>query len=143
MFDYKELKKKKVAFLCVENACRSQIAEAMANKLCSKCNLEFLSGGTKPADRVNSMVLKVLKEEGINWQGKPKSIYSEEFTNIDIIVSMGCEVECPIIPGARVINWEIPDPKGKGSRRISKNFRYYKKEGSITNSLISNRFAWI
>ncbi|MGD9552434.1 MAG: arsenate reductase ArsC, partial [Candidatus Caldatribacteriota bacterium] len=98
MFDYKELKKKKVAFLCVENACRSQIAEAIANKLCSKCNLEFLSGGTKPADRVNPMALKVLKEEGINWQGKPKSIYSEEFTNIDIIVTMGCEVECPVIP---------------------------------------------
>ena len=128
MFDYKELKKKKVAFLCVENACRSQIAEAMANKLCSKCNLEFLSGGTKPADRVNPMALKVLKEEGINWQGKPKSIYSEEFTNIDIIVSMGCEVECPIISGARVINWEIPDPKGKGREEFRKTLDIIRKK---------------
>ncbi len=128
MFDYKELKKKKVAFLCVENACRSQIAEAMANKLCSKCNLEFLSGGTKPADRVNPMALKVLKEEGINWQGKPKSIYSEEFTNIDIIVTMGCEVECPVIPGARVINWEIPDPKGKGREGFRKTLDIIRKK---------------
>ena len=128
MFDYKELKKKKVAFLCVENACRSQIAEAMANKLCSKCNLEFLSGGTKPADRVNPMALKVLKEEGINWQGKPKSIYSEEFTNIDIIVTMGCEVECPVIPGAQVINWEIPDPKDKGRKEFRKTLDIIRKK---------------
>ncbi len=128
MFDYKELKKKKVAFLCVENACRSQIAEAIANKLCSKCNLEFLSGGTKPADRVNPMALKVLKEEGINWQGKPKSIFSEEFTNIDIVVTMGCEVECPVIPGARVINWAIPDPKGKGSEEFRKTLDIIRKK---------------
>lgn len=128
MFDYKELKKKKVAFLCVENACRSQIAEAIANKLCSKCNLEFLSGGTKPADRVNPMALKVLKEEGINWQGKPKSIYSEEFTNIDIIVTMGCEVECPVIPGAQVINWEIPDPKDKGRKEFRKTLDIIRKK---------------
>lgn len=128
MFDYKKLKKKKVAFICVENACRSQIAEAMANKLCSKCNLEFLSGGTKPADRVNPMALEVLKEEGINWQGKPKSIFSEEFTNIDIVMTMGCEVECPVIPGARVINWEIPDPKGKGREEFRKTLDIIRKE---------------
>jgi arsenate reductase len=90
--------------------------------------LEFLSGGTKPADRVNPMALKVLKEEGINWQGKPKSIYSEEFTNIDIIVTMGCEVECPVIPGAQVINWEIPDPKGKGREEFRKTLDIIRKK---------------
>lgn len=110
---YRKLKKNRIAFVWVENSCRSQIADAVANKLCKKPNLEFLSGGTSPADEVDPNALKVLNEEGISWQVKPKSISGEEFSNIDLVVPMGCDVKCPMIPGARVINLKIPDPKGK------------------------------
>jgi len=101
----------RIAFICVENSCRSQIAEALAKKLCDKPNIEFISMGTHPANEVDPKALKVLQEEGIRWQGKPKIISNKE--KIDIMVTMGCDVACPIIPGAKIIAWDIPDPKGK------------------------------
>lgn len=112
MFD--KLDKKRIAFLCLENSCRSQIAAALANKLCNTSNLEFLSGGTDPADKVDPMALRVLKDEGIDWHGKPKAISGKEFSDIDIVVTMGCDVVCPTVPGARIVRWDVPDPKGKG-----------------------------
>jgi len=108
---YKKLKKKEIVFLCVENSCRSQIAEALAKKLLKNPNMEFVSAGTQPEERVDPKVLEVLKEESIIWQGKPKSISG--IGKPDIVVTMGCGVVCPTIPGARIIEWDIPDPKGK------------------------------
>lgn len=108
---YKKLKKKTVVFLCVENACRSQIAEALAKKLCNRPNLEFVSAGTHPANEVDQKALEVLREEGIIWRGKPKIVPDKE--PVDVVVTMGCEVECPAISGARIIAWDIPEPKGK------------------------------
>lgn len=105
------MKKKKVAFLCESNSYRSQIAEALAKKLNQDDNLEFVSAGTHPEERVDSKMLEVLKEEDIIWQGKPKSISS--IGQPDIVVTMGCEVVCPTIPGAKIMEWDIPDPKSK------------------------------
>ena len=109
---YNKLKKKRVVFLCVGNASRSQIAEALAKKLGDRPNLQFTSAGTQPATEVDPKMLEVLKEEGITWYGKPKMVSDKE--PADVVITMGCEVECPIIPGAKIIAWDIPDPKGKG-----------------------------
>lgn len=108
---YNKLKKKTVAFLCVGNASRSQMAEALAKKLCPRPNLQFTSAGIQPADEVDPKTLEVLGEEGVNWHGKPKMVSDKE--PVDVVVTMGCEVECPAIPGAKIIAWDIPDPKGK------------------------------
>jgi len=108
---YNKLKKKTVAFLCVENASRSQMAEAMAKKLCPSPKLRFTSAGIQPADEVDPKTLEVLGEEGVNWRGKPKMVSDKELP--DAVVTMGCEVECPAIPGAKIIAWDTPDPKGK------------------------------
>ena len=108
---YNKLKIKTVAFLCVENASRSQMAEAMAKKLCPSPKLRFTSAGIQPADEVDPKTLEVLGEEGVNWRGKPKMDSDKEPP--DVVVTMGCEVECPAIPGAKIIAWGIPDPKGK------------------------------
>jgi len=108
---YNRLKIKTVAFLCVGNASRSQMAEALAKKLCPNPKFRFISAGTQPADEIAPKALQVLKEEGITWLGKPKMLPDKEA--IDVVVTMGCEVECPVIPGAKVIAWDIPDPKGK------------------------------
>ncbi|MBE0431196.1 MAG: arsenate reductase ArsC [Dehalococcoidia bacterium] len=108
---YKKLKKKRIAFVCVGNSCRSQMAEALAKKLSDRPNLEFVSMGTDPAQQVDPKALAVLKEEGIIWRGKPKTIQDKE--PIDIVVTMGCEVECPIIPATKRIDWDIADPLGK------------------------------
>ena len=108
---YNSLKIKTVAFLCIGNASRSQIAEALARKLCPSPKLRFISAGTQPADEIAPKAQQVLAEEGITWRGKPKKLPDKE--GIDVVVTMGCAVECPVIPGAKVIAWGIPDPKGK------------------------------
>ncbi len=108
---YNKLKKKRVVFLCVGNASRSQMAEALAQKLCPMPNLQFTSAGTKPASKMEPKVVQVLKEEGISWHSKPKMFSAKE--PADVVVTMGCEVECPTVPGAETIAWDIPDPKGK------------------------------
>lgn len=108
---YNSLKIKTVAFLCIGNASRSQMAEALARKLCPSPKLRFISGGTQPADEIDPKLQQVLEEEGIAWQGKPKKLSDKE--GIDVVVTVGCEVGCPAVPGAKVIAWDIPDPKGK------------------------------
>ncbi|TET88259.1 MAG: hypothetical protein E3J34_00730 [Dehalococcoidia bacterium] len=108
---YNKLKRKRVVFLCVGNASRSQIAEALAKKLCHRPNLQFASAGTQPADEVEPKALEVLREEGITWHGKPKTVPDKEAA--DVVVTLGGEVECPTISGAEIIAWDIPDPKGK------------------------------
>jgi protein-tyrosine-phosphatase len=108
---YKKLKKKRIAFVCLGNAARSQMAEALARKLSKRPNIEFVSMGTQPAREVDPKALEVLRQENIIWQGKSKGLQDKE--PIDVLVTMGCEVECPVIPGAKRIDWDIPDPKGK------------------------------
>ncbi len=101
----------KIAFVCVENSCRSQIAEALAKKMFPQAGMEFVSAGTNPAESVDTGAIQFLKQDEINWNGKPK--FFSEIGNPDILVTMGCDVECPYIPGARIIEWDILDPKGK------------------------------
>ena len=101
----------KVAFTCVENSCRSQIAEAMAKKMFPEQGIEFVSAGTHPAGKVDVGAIEILKEEKIHLTGKPKAF--TEIGNPDIVVTMGCDVECPAVPGAKIESWDIPDPKGK------------------------------
>jgi len=67
--------------------------------------------GTNPANEVAQKAIEVLGEEGIIWNGKPKFISEKE--PIDIVVTMGCEVTCHVIPQTKIVAWDIPDPKGK------------------------------
>ncbi len=101
----------KIAFVCKENACRSQIAEALAGKMWSRSDVEFVSAGTHPAKSVAPLALEVLQEEGISWQGRPKSF--DRIGQSDVLVTMGCDVVCPHIPGVRTVEWNILDPRGK------------------------------
>lgn len=109
---YDKLKRKRVLFLCVGNASRSQIAEALARRLSSdRPNVQFASAGTQPANKVEPKAIEVLGEEGISWRGKPKMFSDKE--PADVVVTLGCDVECPAIPEAKIIAWDIPDLKGK------------------------------
>ena len=101
----------KIAFVCKENACRSQIAEALAGKIWGQSGVEFVSAGTHPASTIAPLALEVLQEEGIPWQGKPKSF--DQIGQPDGLVTMGCDVVCPYIPGVRTVEWDISDPRGK------------------------------
>ncbi len=108
------LNKKKVLFLCRENACRSQIASAYAEYLCAG-RIEVLSAGSEPAGEVNPKALQVMAENNIDIAfKKPVSIKDALFQmKPDIIITMGCAEKCPFVPGAKIINWNLPDPAGQ------------------------------
>jgi protein-tyrosine-phosphatase len=106
---------KKVLFVCVENAGRSQMAEAFAKKY-GKDKLIVSSAGNKPAERVNPIVIEAMKEEGIDISGnKPKLLTFDMAQDADLIITMGCD-EQGICPGPffkPTIDWKLEDPKGK------------------------------
>ena len=106
---------KKVLFVCVENAGRSQIAEAFANKY-GKDKFTASSAGNKPADKVNPIVVQVMKEKGIDISNnRPKLITAKMAMDADLIVTMGCNDQgiCPGPFFKPTIEWKIEDPKGK------------------------------
>ena len=101
---------KTVLFVCVENACRSQLAEAISNHFFSD-QLKAFSAGSRPGKEVNPKAIRSLNSMGIVHKGKTKSTSQVEEKKYDYIVGMGCGDACPIIPGAQTLEWSIPDPK--------------------------------
>ena len=110
---------KTVLFVCVENACRSQLAEAISNHFFPD-RLKALSAGSSPGKKVNPNAIRALNSMGINHKGKTKSISQVEEKKYDYIVGMGCGDACPIIPGAQILEWSIPDPKLFESKKFNK-----------------------
>jgi len=104
---------KRIAFLCIKNSCRSQIAEALCRHFAGDI-FTCYSAGSDPGDRVDPTAVRLMQEiYGIDLsQNRPK--YISDLPDIDIIVTMGCGVACPVIPGAKRIAWQIDDPVGKG-----------------------------
>jgi arsenate reductase len=103
----------KVLFVCVENARRSQMAEGFANAF-GQGRLEVYSGGSSPSSQIDPLVIKVMKEKGIDLSGKqPKGLNDLPPVEMDYLVTMGCEETCPAVLAKKIIEWEIPDPKGK------------------------------
>ncbi|OCN05059.1 ArsC family transcriptional regulator [Erysipelotrichaceae bacterium MTC7] len=104
---------KKVAFLCVHNSCRSQMAEALAKKEASDV-FEAYSAGTKLKDHINPDAVKIMKKlYGIDMEQTQKPKLLGDIPNVDIIITMGCNVECPHIPGVYTEDWGLEDPTGK------------------------------
>ena len=110
-----DMKKPTVAFVCTHNACRSQIAQAMAMRYAGDTLAPF-SGGTHPAERVAEDAVRLLATTyGIDAKGlRPKSV--EELPEVDILITMGCGVDCPSLPTAYREDWGLEDPTGKGDR---------------------------
>ena len=108
------LGRKKVLFACRENACRSQMASAFAQYLAGD-KLEVINGGSQPADKVNQDMVTVMHEKGIDMAFRvPQSIESAISSTIpQYIITMGCREECPVVPGAQIRDWDLPDPAGK------------------------------
>ena len=103
-----ERSKPVIVFVCIENSCRSQIAEAIANDLGHYAS----SAGTDPEQNVSRNAIEVLDEMGVDSSGLfPKSIDSIETNGFDKIISMGCGVECPNLPIDN--DWGLDDPHGK------------------------------
>jgi len=111
---------KKILFVCVENAGRSQMAEAFANHY-SKGKIEAISAGTMPSDEVNPLVIKAMREKGIDIsKNKPKILKTEMIKEADRVIVMGCGAEgfCPAPLLEKVVNWELEDPKNKPVEKV-------------------------
>jgi arsenate reductase len=104
-----------ILFVCVGNSGRSQMAEAIFNKL-KPDGFRAISAGTEPAKEVNPLVVQVLRDIGIDVSGaRPKPISTEMIAEAEKIITMGCEASnfCPARFLSRVEDWNIEDPKGK------------------------------
>ncbi|MFH1355119.1 MAG: arsenate reductase ArsC [Candidatus Omnitrophota bacterium] len=104
---------KKVLFVCIENSCRSQMAEAFAKEL-GKGIIEAYSAGSKPLGKVNPSAIAVMKEVGIDISNANSKGFDQlALKSYNYVVTLGCQDTCPFIPAKNHISWEIDDPKGK------------------------------
>ena len=104
---------KKVAFLCVHNSCRSQMAEALGKHLRGD-EFEFYSAGTETKPQINQDAVRIMKElYGIDMNKTQYSKTIDKIPTPDIVISMGCDVGCPYIGRPFDDNWGLPDPTGK------------------------------
>jgi arsenate reductase len=106
--------RKKVLFACRENACRSQMASAFAQSLAGD-KLDVSNGGSEPAEKINPDMVKVMHEKGIDLGLRSPRSIEEAISNSapELIITMGCGEQCPLVPGARITDWDLPDPAGK------------------------------
>ncbi|MFC9748901.1 arsenate reductase ArsC [Streptomyces niveus] len=103
-----------VLFVCVHNAGRSQMAAAFLTHL-SGDRVEVRSAGSTPADAVNPSVVAAMAELGIDISAEtPKILTVEAVRASDVVITMGCGDTCPVFPGKRYLDWQLPDPAGQG-----------------------------
>ena len=110
--------KKKIAFICVHNSCRSQIAEALGKHLATD-KFESYSAGTVIKPQINQHAVRIMKElYGIDMEKTQYSKLISDIPNPDVAVSMGCNVGCPFIGRAFDANWGLEDPTGKSDEEF-------------------------
>ena len=104
---------KKVAFVCVHNSCRSQIAEALGRKLASD-TFESYSAGTETKPRINPDAVRLMKQvHGIDMEATQRSKLLSDIPEVDVVITMGCNVHCPFLPCSHREDWGLEDPSGK------------------------------
>ena len=111
---------KKILFVCVENAGRSQMAEALFRKYMPK-GFEAISAGTKPSVKINPIVLQAMKEIDADIENQnPKPISQQIIDESEKTINMGCidKESCPALFVKNILDWQIPDPKGKSIEEV-------------------------
>ena len=132
---------KKVVFACVHNAGRSQMAAAFFNALASPELARAVSAGTEPAERVYPEVFEVMREVGIDLAGvKPQRLTNELVADASLLITMGCDEACPVVPGVRRDDWMIEDPKGKPLHRVREIRDEIRKR--VRELVASERVTW-
>ncbi len=124
-----------VAFVCVHNSCRSQIAEALGKRYLSDI-CDIYSAGTETKPQINPDAVRLMKQiYGIDMEQTQYPKLFSEIPETDIVVAMGCNVTCPYVPGKRNLNWGLDDPTGQNDavflkviRQIDKKIRTLREE---------------
>lgn len=113
-------RKYKVAFICVHNSCRSQIAEALGKHFVSDV-FESYSAGIEISSQLNQDAVRLIKEiYGIDMENEQSSKLLKDLPPIDIVIKMGCNVVCPYLPAKYVEDWGLDDPSGKSDTAFKK-----------------------
>ncbi len=116
----KEVKKPKVAFICVHNSCRSQIAEALGRHFAADV-FESYSAGTETKPQINQDAVRLMKQlYGIDMERIQYSKLLESIPPVEIVVTMGCNVQCPYLPCKYREDWGLDDPTGKSDEVFTK-----------------------
>jgi protein-tyrosine-phosphatase len=103
----------RVLFVCLQNAGRSQMSQALFERAAAGRH-EAMSAGTTPAAHVHPEVVEVMREDGIDLaDSTPRMLTRELAEQADVVVTMGCGDACPYIPGKRYVDWDLPDPAGR------------------------------
>ena len=106
------MRKPKVAFICVHNSCRSQIAEALGRKLATDV-FESYSAGTETRPQINQDAVRLMKDvHDIDMEQEQYSKLLSDLPDIDVVVTMGCNVQCPMLPCSHREDWGLDDPTG-------------------------------
>jgi arsenate reductase len=107
-----------VLFVCLQNAGRSQMSQALFTRAADGAH-HALSAGTTPAAQVHPEVIAVMRELDIDLSDRAPQLLTRELAEqADIVVTMGCGDQCPYIPGKRYIDWELPDPHGQPIEQV-------------------------
>lgn len=110
----------KVAFICVHNSCRSQMAEAISRLIASD-RFEAHSAGTETKPEINQNAVAVIKElYGVDMNNTQKSKLISDIPSVDVVITMGCNVECPFLPCKYREDWGLEDPTGKDKSEFIK-----------------------
>jgi arsenate reductase len=117
------MNKPKVAFICVHNSCRSQIAEALGKHLAAEI-FESYSAGTETKPQINQDAVRLMKQfYDIDIELKQRSKLLEEIPPVDIVVTMGCNVQCPFLPCKHREDWGLDDPTGKNDVEFERTIK--------------------
>jgi arsenate reductase len=108
-----------VIFACIHNAGRSQMAAAWFNVLADTAKARALSAGTDPGARLHPEVLEAMREVGVDLGGRtPQKLTDDLARGAQLLITMGCGEQCPVVPGLRRDDWPLEDPKGKPVERV-------------------------
>jgi arsenate reductase len=108
-----------VIFACIHNAGRSQMAAAWFNALADATKARAVSAGTEPGTKVHPEVLDAMREVGIDLADrKPQKLTDDLARGAQMLITMGCGEQCPVVPGLRRDDWPLEDPKGKPIARV-------------------------
>jgi arsenate reductase len=107
-----------VLFVCVHNAGRSQMAAALLDRY-ARGRVRVRSAGSEPADRLQPAVVEAMGEVGVDLTRElPRPLTDEALEAADVVVTMGCGDACPVFPGKRYLDWDLPDPAGRSLEEV-------------------------
>ena len=133
------MEKLKVAFVCVHNSCRSQMAEALGKKLASDV-FESYSAGTELRPQINQDAVRIIKDlHGIDMNETQRSKLLEDIPEVDVVITMGCNVKCPNLPCKHREDWGLEDPSGKEDEAFIKTAKMIEQNVLELKARIANK----